>query len=101
MSMKDMGIINCSTAQAIPLIVGKDTVYVHTDIEQVKTDSQGQGKPTENLWKCHEVQYEKDEYIKKMSEANIQLQAQVESTQEALDFLISSTSGASDNTTTA
>ena len=97
--MKDMGIINCSTAQAIPLIVGKDTVYVHTDIEQVKTDSQG--KPTENLWKCHEVQYEKDEYIKKMSEANIQVQAQVESTQEALDFLISSTSGASDNTTKA
>ena len=47
MSMKDMGIINCSTAQAIPLIVGKDTVYVHTDIEQVKTDSQG--KPTENI----------------------------------------------------
>lgn len=99
MSMKDIGIINCSTAQAIPLIVGKDTVYVHTDIEQVKTDSQG--NPIENLWKCHEVQYEKDEYIKKMSEANIQVQAQVESTQEALDFLISSTSGASDNTTTA
>ena len=66
MSMKDMGIINCSTAQAIPLIVGKDTVYVHTDIEQVKTDSQG--KPTENLWKCHEVQYDKDEYIELMKE---------------------------------
>ena len=82
MSMKDMGIINCSTAQAIPLIVGKDTVYVHTDIEQVKTDSQG--KPTENLWKCHEVQYGKDEYIQLMSEKNASLETEITSAQEAL-----------------
>ena len=82
MSMKDMGIINCSTAQAIPLIVGKDTVYVHTDIEQVKTDSQG--KPTENLWKCHEVQYDKDEYIELMSKKNALLETQLTDTQIAL-----------------
>lgn len=82
MSMKDMGIINCSTAQAIPLIVGKDTVYVHTDIEQVKTDSQG--KPTENLWKCHEVQYDKDEYIELMAKKNTLLETQLTDTQIAL-----------------
>lgn len=82
MSMKDMGIINCSTAQAIPLIVGKDTVYVHTDIEQVKTDSQG--KPTENLWKCHEVQYDKDEYIELMAKKNALLETQLTDTQIAL-----------------
>ena len=86
MSMKDMGIINCSTAQAIPLIVGKDTVYVHTDIEQVKTDSQG--KPTENLWKCHEVQYDKDEYIKIIAETNKDLTVQMEVTQEAIDVIL-------------
>ena len=82
MSMKDMGIINCSTAQAIPLIVGKDTVYVHTDIEQSKTDSQG--KPTENLWKCHEVQYDKDEYIELMVKKNALLETQLTDTQIAL-----------------
>ena len=82
MSMKDMGIINCSTAQAIPLIVGKDTVYVHTDIEQVKTDSQG--KPTENLWKCHEVQYDKDEYIELMAKKNALLETHLTDTQIAL-----------------
>ena len=98
-NMKDIGIITGSENQAQPLIVGTDTVYVHTDIKPVTKDAEG--KDVKDLFKYHEVQYEKDEYIKKMSEANIQLQAQAESIQEALDFLISSTSGASDNTTTA
>lgn len=97
--MKDMGIITGSGEQAKELIVGKDTVYVHTDITKVEKDAEG--KEVDNLYQYHEVQYGKDEYIKKMSEANTRLQTQVESTQEALDFLILSTSGASDDTTTA
>ncbi|WP_113674575.1 hypothetical protein [Vallitalea guaymasensis] len=80
--MKDMGIINCSTTQAVPLIIGKDTVYVHSEIEQVFEDNQG--NPTENLWKCHEIQYEKDEYIKILSEKNSSLAAQLTDTQLAL-----------------
>lgn len=80
--MKDMGIISCSKAQAIPLIIGKDTVYVHTDIVQVKTDQEG--NPTDNIWNCHEVQYEKDEYIKIMAEQNAKLDGQLADTQLAL-----------------
>ena len=97
--MKDMGIITGSDEQAKELIVGKDTVYVHTNITKVEKDAGG--KEVDNLYQYHEVQYGKDEYIKKMSEATIQLRAQAESAQEALDYLISSTSGASDNTTKA
>jgi hypothetical protein len=57
--MKDMGIIQGSAAQAVPLIIGKDTVYVHTDITPVEGE--------EGLFQYHEVQYDKDEYIKLMA----------------------------------
>ena len=60
--MKDMGIIQGSAAQAVPLIIGKDTVYVHTDITPVEGE--------EGLFQYHEIQYEKDEYIKLMAEQN-------------------------------
>ena len=63
--MKDMGIVRGSAAQAVPLIIGKDTVYVHTDITPVEGE--------EGLFQYHEVQYEKDEYIKMLAEqSNLQ-----------------------------
>ena len=57
--MKDMGIVQGSAAQAVPLIVGKDTVYVHTDITPVEGE--------EGLFQYHEIQYDKDEYISKLT----------------------------------
>lgn len=77
--MKDMGIIQGSGVQAVPLIVGKDTVYVHTDITQVTEDAEG--NPVDDLYQYNEVQYDKDEYI--------ELQAkQAKEMQEAIDFLL-------------
>ena len=65
--MKDMGIVQGSPEMAVPLIVGKDTVYVHTDIQQVP-DAEGN-----MVWQYHEVQYDKDEYIRLLSEKNDEL----------------------------
>ena len=65
--MKDMGIVQGSPEMAVPLVVGKDTVYVHTDIEEVP-DAEGN-----MVWQYHEVQYDKDEYIRLMSEKNDEL----------------------------
>ena len=63
--MKDMGIVRGSATQAKPLIIGKDTVYVHTNIKPVEDE--------EGLFEYHEIQYEKDEYIKLMAEqSNLQ-----------------------------
>ncbi len=67
--MKDIGIVGGSAAQAVPLVVGKDTVYVHTDIEPVETED-----GTEQ-YQYHEVQYDKDEYIKLMSERNAETES--------------------------
>ena len=63
--MKDMGIVQGSAAMAKPLIIGKDTVYVHANIKPVEDE--------EGLFEYHEIQYEKDEYIKLMAEqSNLQ-----------------------------
>lgn len=59
--MKDFGIVQGSEEMAKPLIVGKTTVYVHDHIKKVETDRDG--KPVDNLYEYHEVQYTKDEYI--------------------------------------
>ena len=77
--MKDVGIIQGSAAQAVERIIGKDTVYIHTDIEPVTEDAEG--NPVDNLFQYHEVQYDKDEYI--------ELQArQADEMQDAIDFLL-------------
>ena len=63
--MMDMGIVQGSAAMAKPLVIGKDTVYVHTNIKPVEDE--------EGLFEYHEIQYEKDEYIKLMAEqSNLQ-----------------------------
>ena len=80
--MIDKGIVRGSESQAKPLIVGVDTVYVHTNIEQVKTDAEGNA--VEGLYQYNEVQYDKDEYIQIMSEKNAALEAEITSTQLAL-----------------
>ena len=72
--MKDMGIVTGSSAQAQELVVGKDTVYVHTDIVELE----------DGLYQYHEIQYDKDEYIKLMSEKNKTLENQLTDTQLAL-----------------
>lgn len=80
--MIDKGIVRGSESQAKPLIVGVDTVYVHTNIEQVTTDAEGNS--VEGMYQYNEVQYDKDEYIQIMSEKNAALEAEITSTQLAL-----------------
>ena len=65
--MINVGNIKGSAAQAKPLIIGKDIVYVHTDIVQVTNED---GKPIDNLFSYNEVQYDKDEYLKLMIDEN-------------------------------
>lgn len=72
--MKNMGIVMGSSEQAQKLIIGKDTVYVHDNIVEIE----------KGLYQYHEVQYDKDEFIKLMSEKNETLENQLTDTQLAL-----------------
>ena len=79
--MKEIKNVQGSLQQAQPLIVNKDTVYVHTNIVQ-STDEDG--NVVDNLYVYDEVQYTKDEYIQIMADKNETLEKEVTETQLAL-----------------
>lgn len=81
--MRDVGIVTGSAEQAVPLVVGTDVVYIHTDIQEVpNTDPEReQASP---LYQYHEIQYSKDEYILKLAQENEQLTNDLNNTQLAL-----------------
>ena len=87
--MKDMGIVQGNGEQAKELVIGKDVVYVHTDITPVTEDAKG--NPVENLFQYHEVQYDKDEYIELMAKQNEELNSGLTDTQLALCELYEAT----------
>lgn len=66
--MQIMGIVQGSVQQAQPLVVGFDTVYVHTDIKPL-LDEQGQET---GLYEYQEVQYGLDEYQILMSQQKLE-----------------------------
>ena len=63
--MINKGIVRGSAQQSIPLIIDKDTVYVHTNIHTVEVDDMGE---TRIEHEYNEVQYAKDEYIELVTE---------------------------------
>ena len=79
--MKEIKNVQGSYEQAQPLIVGKTTVYVHSNIVQAKDED---GNVIDDLYVYDEIQYTKDEYIKIMADKNSQLEQEVIDTQLAL-----------------
>ena len=79
--MKEIKNVQGSTEQAQPLIVNKDTVYVHTNIVQATDED---GNIIDNLYVYDEVQYTKDEYIQIMAEKNETLERDLTDTQLAI-----------------
>lgn len=79
--MKEIKNVQGSSQQAQPLIVNKDTVYVHTNIVQA-TDKDG--NVVDGLYVYDEVQYTKDEYIQIMAEKNETLERDLTDTQLAI-----------------
>lgn len=79
--MKEIKNVQGSSQQAQPLIVNKDTVYVHTNIVQATDED---GNVIDNLYVYDEVQYTKDEYIQIMAEKNETLERDLTDTQLAI-----------------
>ena len=79
--MKEIKNVQGSIEQAQPLIVNKDTVYVHTNIVQATDED---GNVVDGLYVYDEVQYTKDEYIQIMAEKNETLERDLTDTQLAI-----------------
>lgn len=60
--MKDNGIVYGSKAQAIPIVVGKNTVYEHSDIRQIVNEF------GDRIYQYHEKQYTKEEWLGRLTE---------------------------------
>lgn len=80
--MVDKGMIQGSAKWAVPVIVSGDKVYVHTDIQKLSVNSKG--RPTDNLYRYHEVQYDIKEYIEIIGTENNDLRLQLEQMQNKL-----------------
>lgn len=80
--MKDMEIVIGNGEQAKELVIGKDKVYVHTDITPITEDNRGNA--VENLFQFNEIQYDKDEYIELLANKNAELENGLTDTQLAL-----------------
>lgn len=83
--MKDFGNTR-STVKPDAVVIDDNSVWVHTDIQEVH-ETMGEDQSFDG-YEFNMIQYDKDEYILMMSEKNAWLESRVESTQEALDFLL-------------
>ncbi|NDO19441.1 hypothetical protein FMM68_07195 [Lachnospiraceae bacterium MD329] len=80
--MKNIGIVRGNSEQAKELVIGKDKVYIHTDITPITTDTRG--NEVKDLFEYHEIQYDKDEYIELLAKQNAELTSGLTDTQLAL-----------------
>lgn len=87
--MKDMGIVTGNGEQAKALVIGKNKVYVHTNITPIATDARG--NEVTDLYQYHEIQYDKDEYIEIIAKQNEELNSGLTDTQLALCELYEAT----------
>lgn len=80
--MVDLGRVRGSEGASKPLIISKDTVYVHTDIQKI-VEIMPDGTEWE-VWEYNEVQYDKDEYLELVVKQKNDLQAELDLMQVAM-----------------
>ena len=86
--MKNIGLVHGSAEQAKPLVIGKDTVYVHNNIRPAtrkqRVEEGIKEVEVEGLYAYEEIQYGKDEYLALMIAKNDQMAQELTETQLAL-----------------
>lgn len=80
--MRDMGTVYGSREAAAPLVIGYDTVYVHTDIQEYQETMEGGEVMTGYMY--HEIQYTKDEYLKIQADKQSKLEENITNVQGAI-----------------
>lgn len=62
--MKDIGIVQGSAAQALPLVINGEVVYIHKDIKQIEHEDGA------ILYEYYEYQCTRDEYLQILAQEN-------------------------------
>ena len=65
--MRDLGIIKGGEEAAQPIVIGKDTVYIHFHIQPVVDDEM-----TEGMFQYRELQFELSEYLQLLTTKDVE-----------------------------
>ena len=90
-TVKNMGVVYGSESAAKPLIIGKDTVYVHTNIKKVsipyKTidpETNEEITTSREEYEYEEIQYTYPEFLQLQADSQSKLQESIQNTQLAM-----------------
>lgn len=64
--MKELKNVQGSKESAKELIIGKDTVYIHSNIRKLETNEDDELQKDADLYVYDEIQMSKDEYLEKI-----------------------------------
>lgn len=64
--MKELKNVQGSKESAKELIIGKDTVYIHSNIRKLETNEDDELQKDADLYVYDEIQISKDEYLEKI-----------------------------------
>lgn len=85
--MVELKDVHGSKEASAELIIGYDTVYVHSNVRKV-TEAGPDGTVPEDLYVYDEIQYEKDEYIKMMADKSSKLESDTAQNRSDIDYLM-------------
>lgn len=85
--MVELKDVHGSKEASAELIIGMDTVYVHSNVRKV-TEAGPDGTVPEDLYVYDEIQYEKDEYIKLMADKSSKLESDTAQNRSDIDYLM-------------
>lgn len=85
--MVELKDVHGSKEASAELIIGFDTVYVHSNVRKVEEPGPD-GKVPEDMYVYDEIQYEKDEYIKMMADKSSKLESDTAQNRSDIDYLM-------------
>ena len=69
-----------------PVVIGKDTIYIHENVRKIEEDEFG--NKVDNLYEYDEIQYDKDEYLVKMIAENGSLKKGLRETNATIESIM-------------
>ena len=84
--MKRFEKVRGSKEASEPVVIGKDTVYIHENVRKIEEDEFGNN--VDNLYEYDEIQYDKDEYLVKMIAENGSLKKGLRETNAAIESIM-------------
>lgn len=84
--MKRFEKVRGSKEASQPIVIGKDTIYIHENVKKIEEDEFG--NKVDNIYEYDEIQYDKDEYMAKLIAENSNLKKGLRETNAAIESIM-------------